>query len=345
MQTAKARYLLIATILALVVSSLLAGASKPVIVKMASLAPDGSPWHEVLQEIAQDWRELSGGKVRLKIYAGGVVGDESDMVRKLRIGQIQAAALTAEGLSYIDRGVYALSIPLLASSYQELDWIRDRMEPELKARFADQGFKVLAWADVGWVYWFTRHPVRTPDDLRSQRIFTWAGDAQSPKLWKAAGFQAVSLSAMDVLPGLETGLIDAVDASPMTVASFQWFGTAKHMTNLPWAVLTGALIITQDVWMQIPAELRPLLEDAVTKRTLRIKNEIRYLDDEAVEVMKKHGLEVIDITPAEKALWEDLISRFESTLRGTLVDSLMFDRALELKRALSNLNQDPAAPN
>ena len=342
-QTAKTRYLLTSTILALVVSSLSASADKPVIVKMASLAPEGSPWHEVLQEIAQDWSELSGGKVRLKIYAGGVVGDESDMVRKLRIGQIQAAALTAEGLSYIDRGIYALSIPLLASNYQELDWIRDRMEPELKARFADQGFKVLAWADVGWVYWFTRHPVRTPDDLRPQRIFTWAGDYEAPKLWKAAGFLPVPLSAMDVLPALETGLIDAVDATPLTVASFQWFGTAKHMTNLPWAVLTGALIITQEVWMKIPDDLRPLLEDAVMKRTLRIKDEIRYMDDEAVEVMKDHGLKVIDITAAEKALWEELLSRFEFTLRGTLVDTLMFDRALELKGELSRLNLRPDA--
>ena len=344
-QTAKTRYLLTTTILALVVSSLLTAADKPVIVKMASLAPEGSPWHEVLQEIAQDWRELSGGKVRLKIYAGGVVGDESDMVRKLRIGQIQAAALTAEGLSYIDRGIYALSIPLLASNYQELDWIRDRMEPELKARFADQGFKVLAWADVGWVYWFTRHPVRTPDDLRPQRIFTWAGDAEAPKLWKGAGFLPVPLSAMDVLPALETGLIDAVDATPLTVASFQWFGTAKHMTNLPWAVLTGALIITQEVWMKIPEDLRPLLEDAVMKRTLRIKEEIRYMDDEAIEVMKDHGLKVIDITAAEKAQWEELLSRFEYTLRGTLVDTLMFDRALELKGELSRLKLEPAAPN
>ena len=344
-QTAKTRYLLTTTILALVVSSLLTAADKPVIVKMASLAPEGSPWHEVLQEIAQDWRELSGGKVRLKIYAGGVVGDESDMVRKLRIGQIQAAALTAEGLSYIDRGIYALSIPLLASNYQELDWIRDRMEPELKARFADQGFKVLAWADVGWVYWFTRHPVRTPDDLRPQRIFTWAGDAEAPKLWKGAGFLPVPLSAMDVLPALETGLIDAVDATPLTVASFQWFGTAKHMTNLPWAVLTGALIITQEVWMKIPEDLRPLLEDAVMKRTLRIKEEIRYMDDEAIEVMKDHGLKVIDITAAEKAQWEELLSRFEYTLRGTLVDTLMFDRALELKGELSRLKLEPAAPD
>ncbi len=318
---------------------------KPVVIKMASLAPIGSPWHEVFEEIAQDWREISDGRVRMQIYAGGVVGDESDMVRKMRIGQLHAAALTAEGLSYIDKGIYALSIPMLISNYQELDWIRSQLEPELMARYKAQGFKVMAWADVGWVYWFTRDPVRVPDDLRNQRIFTWAGDAHTPKLWKNAGFQPVSLSAVDVLPALQTGLIDAVDSTPLSVASFQWFGIANNMTNLPWAAMTGALIMTQQQWEKIPEELRPALEESVAKRTLRFKDEIRYLDDEAVEVMKANGLSVIDISAEEKRLWKDLVKQFEPSIRGTLVDSVMFDRAKELRLILDNPDFELPAVN
>ena len=220
---------LMGSLVILALAALPAGllAQRPFIVKMATLAPEGSPWHQVLQEIRQDWRDITGNKVRLRIYAGGTAGDESDMVRKMRIGQIQSAALSAEGLSYIDKGIYALSLPMLAKNYQELDWIRSNIEDELKARFESKGYRVLAWADVGWVYWFSREPARVPDDMRKQRIFTWAGDPHSPRLWKAAGFQPVSLSAVDVLPSLQTKLIDAVDASPLTVASFQWFGVAK----------------------------------------------------------------------------------------------------------------------
>jgi len=311
------------------------GAQKPVIVKMATLAPEGSPWHQVLEDIAQDWREISKNRVRLKIYAGGVVGDESDMVRKMRLNQIQAAALSAEGLSYIDKGIYGLSLPLLVENYRQLDWVRAQVEPELRRRYDQQGIKVLAWADVGWVYWFCKEPVASPEDLRKQRIFTWAGDPHSPKLWKAAGFQPVSLAAIDVLPGLQTGLIDAISSSPLTVASFQWFGVAKYMTNLPWAAMTGALIVKKETWDAIPAALRSQLQAAVDQRALRIKNEIRYSDDEAITVMQEHGLEVVEITTADWAAWQDLIEKYGSSLRGTLVDTAMYDRIMELKATMS----------
>ncbi len=303
-------------------------------IKMATLAPEGSPWHQVLEDVSAAWRELSAGQVQLKIYAGGVVGDESDMVRKMRIGQVHAAALTAEGLSYIDKGIYALSLPLLVRDYGELDWIRARVEPELRRRYEAKGFVVLAWADVGWVYWFTRRPVRTPADLRRQRIFSWAGDAHTPRLWKAAGFEAVSLSAVDVLPGLQTGLIDAVQTSPLTVASFQWFGTARYMTNMPWATLTGGLIVTRTAWERVPADLRPRLLAAVQTQALRIKNEIRHSDAEAVRVMREHGLTVVDITPEEEAQWEHLVQEHGRSLRGTLVDTAMFDWVQALKSEL-----------
>ena len=317
----------------LTLSSLQAG-QRPVNIKMASLAPDGSPWHQVLQEIAQDWRELSNNQVRLQIYAGGVIGDESDMVRKMRLSQVQAAALTAEGLSYIDKGIYGLSLPLLVDNYAELDWLRAQVEPELRRRFEEKEFVVLAWADVGWAYWFTRTPVRTPDDLRKQRIFTWAGDPHSPRLWKTAKFQAVSLSAMDVLPGLQTGLIDAVSSTPLTVASFQWFGIIKYMTNLPWAAMTGGLIINRKSWNRIPENLRPRLRAAVKKRVVRIKDEIRYADDEAVAVMQEYGLEVVDITEDERAQWQQFVDQYGPILRGTLVDTAMYDQIQDLRHVM-----------
>ncbi len=319
----------------LTLPSLQAG-NRPVNIKMASLAPEGSPWHQILQEIAQDWRELSNNQVHLQIYAGGVIGDESDMVRKMRLNQVQAAALTAEGLSYIDKGIYGLSLPLLVDNYTELDWLRARVEPELRRRYEEKGFVVLAWADVGWAYWFTRKPVKTPDDLRKQRIFTWAGDPHTPRLWKTAGFQAVSLSAVDVLPGLQTGLIDAVQTVPLIMASNQWFAVARYMTNLPWAAMTGGLIINQKTWNRIPGDLRPRLLAAVKGRVLRIKKEIRYADDEAVAVMQEYGLEVVDITEDERAQWQQFVDQYGPILRGTLVDTAMYDRIYELRRMMDH---------
>lgn len=307
---------------------------KPLIVKMATLAPEGSPWHQVLLEIAQDWRLISKNKVRLRIYAGGVIGDESDMVRKMRLGQVHAAALTAEGLSYIDKGIYGLSLPTLVKNYQELDWIRSQVEPELRARYKRKGMKILAWADIGMVYWFTRDPVRTPADLKPQRIFTWAGDPHTPVLWKNAGFLPVSLSATDVLPSLQTGLIDAVSSSPLMAASSQWFGIATYMTNMPWAAMTGALLIKQEIWDQIPANLQKPLQDAVNNRTQRIFDEIRYSDAEVIEVMKANGLTVIEISAEDRQKWQEIVDEFGPILRGTLVDEAMYDRIMELKKVM-----------
>jgi TRAP-type C4-dicarboxylate transport system substrate-binding protein len=325
-----------ALIIVLLVGSDFAAGVQPINVKMASLAPEGSPWHEVLQEIAEDWREISNGRVSLQIYAGGVLGDESDMIRKMRLNQVQAGALTAEGLSYIDRGIYGLSLPLLVNTYPELDRLRAHVEPELRRRYEAKGFTVLAWVDVGWTYWFTREPVRTPDDLRKQRLFTWAGDPHSPRLYKTAGFHSISLSAVDILPGLQTGLIDAIDSTPLTVASFQWFGITKYMTNLPWAPLTGGLVISHNAWEQIPQELQPKLLAAVEKRAQRIKDEIRYTDDKAIEVMQEHGLQIVEISDDHREEWQVFIDQYMHMLRGTLVDTAMFDQILAYRQIMES---------
>jgi TRAP-type C4-dicarboxylate transport system substrate-binding protein len=314
----------------------LLSAARPIVVKMATLAPEGTPWHQVIQDIARDWEQISDGQVIMKIYPGGVAGDEADVVRKMLIGQVQAGALTAEGLSYIDKGIWGLSLPLLVDDYQQLDWIRGQIELELQQRFAERGFMVMAWADVGWAYWFCRKPVRTPDDLRRLKLFNWAGATESERLFKEAGFQPVPLSAVDVMPGLQTGLIDAIETSPLTMASFQWFAVAKHMTNMRWAAMTGGLMISREAWDSIPAELQPQLLAATRKRTSRIQDEIRYSGDDAIAVMQEYGLEIVDITPEERAQWHDLVDEFGHILRGTLVDDEMYDRILELRRQIDS---------
>jgi len=139
---------------------------------------------------------------------------------------------------------------------------------------------------------------------------------------------------MDVLPGLQTGLIDAVSSTPLTVASFQWFGIIKYMTNLPWAAMTGGLIINRKSWNRIPENLRPMLRAAVKTRVVRIKEEIRYTDDEAVAVMQQHGLEVVDITEDERAQWQQFVDQYGPILRGTLVDTAMYDQIDALRRVM-----------
>ena len=306
----------------------------PHVIKLATLAPSGTPWVEVLEDVAQDWREISHDRVQLRLYPNGVVGDEGEMVLKMRIDQIQAAALTAQGLGHIDTGVWGLSMPLLARNYDELDWIRSQVSDTLSQRFWDAGFIILAWVDIGWVYWFARSPVRIPDDLRELRIFLWAGGVDDEGIWERAGFTGISLSAVDILMAFQTGLIDAISVSPLTAASFQWFTIAKYMTSLRWAALSGAVIVRKDTWESIPAALRDRLQSSVDEHTREFQDRIRAFDDEAVKVMREHGLEIIETTPAEEAEWQKQVDEYYSELRGTLVDEAMYDRVMELRKLI-----------
>ncbi|MFB0516183.1 MAG: TRAP transporter substrate-binding protein DctP [Candidatus Neomarinimicrobiota bacterium] len=307
---------------------------KPVIIKLATLAPVGSPWYEVLQDIVREWEEITDNQVQVKMYPGGVAGDERDLIIKMRLNHIQAAAMTATGISEVDKGIWGLSIPLILEDYNQLDWLRSQIEGELTRRLEEAGFLVLAWADVGWVYWFSRDPVYVPQDLQPQRIFTWSGGPNVEGLWKFGGFHSVSIAATDVLPALQTGLIDALGTSPLTAATFQWFGITKYMNPIKWSVMTGAILITKQAWSQIPAELRPKLLAVAQKHEERVQNEIRHMDDEAIRIMKEYGLQVVEVTPDQRAQWHSWLEPHYNKLRGLLTDTTMFDWVMELRKEL-----------
>ena len=316
------------------ISFLAAAPPKPVVIKLATLAPVGSPWYDLLMDVAHEWEEISDGKVMVKMYPGGVAGDEGDLVVKMRLNHINAAAITAAGLSEINNGVWAFSMPLMIQEFNQLDWLRAQIQDELSRRMDEAGFKVLAWADVGWAYWFSKEPIYTPEDLKQRRIFTWSDGPNVEGIWKSGGFHSVSLSAPDILPGLQTGLIDAMSTSPMTAATFQWFAIAKYMTPVRWGAMTGAILITNQAWNQIPEDIRPKLVEAAKKQEKRMMEDIRYLGDEAIRVMKTYGLEVLEITPEQYQQWLEWIEPSLPFLRGVLVDEEMFDWVMELRKEM-----------
>ena len=307
---------------------------KPIVIKLATLAPIGSPWCDILMDVVQEWQEVTDNRVQVKVYPGGVAGDERDLITKMRLDHIQAAAMTATGISEIDKGIFGLSLPLMLQDYHQLDWLRDQINDELIRRLDEAGFVVLAWADVGWVYWFSRQPIYTPEDLQKQRIFTWFGGPNVEELWNSGGFQTVTIAIMDLLPALQTGLVDVLEATPLSAATFQWFGIAKYMNPVKWSVLTGGIVITKLAWERIPAELRPKLRASIERHQERIKNETRHMDDEAIRVMKEYGLQVVDVTPEQWEHWRDWFEPHLPKLRGLVTDTAMFDWVMELRKEL-----------
>ncbi|HUG54891.1 MAG TPA: TRAP transporter substrate-binding protein DctP [Vicinamibacteria bacterium] len=303
-------------------------AAQPVLVKMATLVPDGSSWHLILKQTADRWKTLSNGRVNVRLYAGGVAGDDPDVVRKMRLGTLNAGVLTSVGMAEVDESVYALGVPMMYESYDELYYVLEKMRPRLEASLESKGFVVLNWADGGWVHFFTQKPVATPDDLRAQKLFVWAGDATTVDLWKSAGFNPIPLPATEIATALQTGLVNALGCPPQVAVISQYYTHAKNMTALPWQLLLGATIINKGVWERIPADVRPALRQAALEAGARLQQEIRQSGDRDVQAMRKRGLNVVTVDAATRELWRKTAESLYPRIRGSVVPADAFDEAM-----------------
>ncbi len=303
----------------------------PIVIKMATIAPEGSSWHRVLQEMGEEWEKVSGGKVSLRIYPGGVVGDEDAMLRKMRIGQLHAAAITGMGLAFIDRSFYGLHVPMLYASEEEFDYVRDRLSPLLEKRLEEKGYVVLNWGDAGWVYFFAREPFTHPSEMKTMKLFIGAGDESLTQLYKEAGFRPVPISVVDILPGLQTGLIDAFNATPLAALAFQWFALAPNMAEFRWAPLTGATIMDKRAWEEIPEELRAKILKVSRDASERLRREIRNLNMQAMKAMIENGLKITKISPAVEAEWRKIVEDIHPQIRGKIIPADIFDVVLKYR--------------
>ena len=323
------KYLFKNTIFLMIVISVLT-AEKRTIIKMATLAPEGTDWHGMLVEMGQRWKTATDGNIILRIYPGGVVGDERDMIRKMRIGQIHAAAITTEGLYEINPDVNVYIIPMLFDGYDDVDWFRNKIGKRLEDGIKENGFTPLLWADVGWAHWFTVKPIRYPKDLKKAKIFTWAGDYKTAELWGKGGYMSVPLASIDILSGLQTGLIDAIGVTPIAALASQWFGIANHMLEIKWGLLTSSIIIDNRIWNRIPSGYQKSILKIAQEIGDRHQKIYRYDDEKAIEIMKEHGLVVHPQSVEDHLFWKSHLKTWYPDIRGTFVPEDIFDQAIEL---------------
>jgi TRAP-type C4-dicarboxylate transport system substrate-binding protein len=293
--------------------------------------PSGSTWHDVLKETAEKWKTISGGKVVVTLYPGGVAGDDPDVVRKMRLGTLNAGVLTSVGVAEVDRSVYALGVPMMYSSYDEVYAVLEKMRPKLEAGLLAKGFVVLNWADGGWVHFFAKKPVAVPDDLKTVKLFSWAGDDQAVELWRSGGFHPVPLPSTELATALQTGLVDALGSPPQVAVISQYYKYAPYMTNLSWQLLLGATVINKSTWDQIPADLRPALQQASEEGGRKLREEIRKSGDRDVAAMEKSGLHVVPVDAAQAALWTKTAEGLYAKIRGPIVPADAFDEAMRFR--------------
>jgi TRAP-type C4-dicarboxylate transport system substrate-binding protein len=274
--------------------------------KIGTLAPDGSPWVESLRQVAWQWEKISGGQVRLKIYAGGVAGEEQDMIRKLRIGQLQGAALTQLGLGLLEPDILAISIPFLVRDEGELDHLLEASRSRYAGMFARRGYLLAALPKAGWVHFFAREAVVRPRDLRRLKLAVPGDDPQFVEIWRRLGFNAFSLSINDLLAGLQAGMADACYSPLLAAASFQWFGAVRFMPSLPVAPVLGGILLSERALGEVPAGLRPALLEAFRELETELNGRMQSLEQEALAAMRRHGLQVVPVPAEAAAEWRAL---------------------------------------
>jgi TRAP-type C4-dicarboxylate transport system substrate-binding protein len=320
------RRLLLVAALAAVLSTAPAAAA-PKILKLATLVPEGSVWDKELRTMAAEVERRTQGRVAIRIYPGGVAGDEPDVVRKMRIGQLQAATLTLSGLQDLDDGFAVFGIPRFITSYPELFHVVDALNPSLTQRLDKQGFVLLGWGHAGWINLFSRRPIAVPNDLKGQKLYVRAGDNDMVQWWKARGYQPVPLATTDIMTGLQTGMIDALPAPPLAALTFQWYRPTPHMLDLGVAPLVGATVVSKKSWAEISPADQAVIRELAGRMADRLEQAIPEQDRKAVEEMVRRGMKVTKPTPQQQQAWDAAAADFANSMRSTLVPQDVFDAA------------------
>jgi len=296
------------------------------VIKIGSMAPDRSPWDDALKEIAREWAAISGGKVKLKIYPGGIAGGEEDTIRKMKVGTLGGAVLTNIGLTKINPDAFVLSIPFLFHSEAEMAYVMERLTPIFEQQIKEKGFKVIIWTMTGWVNLFSKSPVLYPQDLKKQKLSFSTGESEMEQAWKKSGYHIVPSELADLMMALQSGMVDAFYLPPLLAASGQYFGIARNMCSLKIAPLVGGLVIVDRLWEKIPEGQRQAMKAAVDRVSSKLAAETEKLEKKALDTMTKNGLVIHQAPPDSLAQWKEAAEQGTDALVGKLFSREIYEK-------------------
>ena len=294
--------------------------------RIASVVPKNSLYHQSLLELGEAWRAAQGPGARFTVFTDGAQGGEAEIVRRMRIGQLQGGLMSVVGLRDIEPTIAALqNLPLLFRSWEEIDYVRDKMRAGMEKRFLDKGFVVVGWGDAGWVRFFSKEPALRPDDFKGRKFFAWGSEPEQQAIMKSLGYTPVALETGDALAAIQTGMIDVLPSTPYFALASQVFGTAKHMLDINWAPIVGALVVTQRAWAQMSPAGQEALRKAGEKAGVAMRTQARKEVDDAVAAMQKRGLTVHRPNEAQMREWNQLAEQLYPRIRGAMVPAETFD--------------------
>jgi TRAP-type C4-dicarboxylate transport system substrate-binding protein len=326
------------TVLALAVSVPLL-AQAPINIRLATLAPDNSPWTSALRSMGATWQKLTGSRVRLTVFAG-TIPSESSAIARMAVDGLQAATLTAGGLAEIDDAFNVFGIPFFFQSDAELAYVQDKLTPMLSQRLEAKKFHLINWGHAGWVQIFSKNPIRSVEDLKRAKLFTSEGSPKSVQWFTNNGFHVVPLSPGEIPKQLKlpTGAIDAAPSPPVFALTLQFFRDAPNMLDIRVAPLTSATIMTASTWNKIGADDRTTVLQAAKDMEKQSTAQAPALDAKAIAEMKGAGLQVIALDANALAAFRKAADSLLATQRGNMVPADVFDAAMDARTTYRKSN-------
>ena len=307
--------------------------ARPTTIKVALITPDGSTWTNTIREMAKEVKNKTNGDVKFKIYAGGIKGDELDVLRQMRANRIHASGFSGVGLGIILPQIRILEAPLLFKNYAEIDHVKTRLFDQFAADFEKKGYVLLGFAEAGFVYFYSKKPLGRPEALKSLKMWAWKGDPVAETFLKTFGIRTYPLHLADVNTGLETGMIDSFYSPPLAAVAFQWTTRVEHILDYPMVNSTGALLINKRMFYRLSEKNRKLLKEIAGKHSARLVDLTRKENKEALTVLTESGIKTDTPTDAQIALfYENAQKTYEKNIPA-LYSRELFDQVNSILNA------------
>jgi TRAP-type C4-dicarboxylate transport system substrate-binding protein len=312
-------------VLAIPVGLPAAGADGSWEIRMATIAPKSSKPMRILRAWDMSMQEKTGGRLKLKIYPGGIQGDERDVIRKIKAKQVDSTTLTSVGLGQIVRSASVLQVPGLFKSYKELSAVRSAMDADWRKQFDDAGYQLLGWFDVGFGRVFSNTPVEKPSDFKKTRPWVWRDDPVYPELMKITGANGIALGLPEVFPALQTKMVDTIVTTPIACLGLQWFNNITHMSKQADVALVGATLITNEQFKTMPPDVQTALLDTGKLAHQKALELIESEEVAAYNTLKARGIKEVDQSKYA-AEWDKTYAQLQKQLTGKLFSQDQLER-------------------
>ncbi len=312
--------LTLATAVAASLAAIAPAAADNVEIRLATLAPEGSSWMKILGKGAAEIEKKTEARVKVKYYAGGVQGDERDVMRKVNLGQLDGAAVTSVGLAMVDESIRVLELPRMFASVEELDYVADKMWPYFVKKLEAKGFRLGDRGDVGWIYFLSKEEVKSTSDLKKAKVWMWGDDGIVRAMYKQLGVSGVPLGVPEVEPALSTGRINACYGSPLAAVALQWNTKVKYMTSLPMSYGIAATVIKLDAYKKVSDDDQKLTAKITKGMQKTLRKQIRKDNESAKKQMERKGVKISETSPellldfdkAAEKVWAELTGKIFS---------------------------------